>query len=217
MKDILLFPFGGNAREALATIQAVNRKKRTWNAIGFVDDDREHWGREECGVEVIGGREVIDRFPTAYVLAVPGRPGAFHVRDEIIDGLGVDRDCYATVVDPSAHVAMNATIGRNVLIMANVVISCSVAIGDHCVILPNTVVSHDSIVNDYSLVGSNASISGSCTIGRMSYLGSGSRLKEGVAIGERSLIGLGSCVVDDVGGGVVVAGNPARELRKTGE
>lgn len=217
MKDLLLFPFGGNAREALDTIRAVNRLKRTWNVIGFVDDGRELWGREFCGVKVIGGREALDRFPAACVLAAPGRPETYHLRNTIIDGLGVARERYATIVDPSARVAMNAVIGKNVLVMANVVISCSVHIGDHCVILPNTVISHDSSVGDYSMIGSNVSVSGACKIGRLSYLGSGSRLKDGVAIGEGSLIGIGSCVIDDVAGGVVAAGNPARELRKTGE
>ena len=46
-------------------------------------------------------------------------------------------------------------------------------------------------------------------------IGSGATLLDGVTVGEGALVGAGSVVTKDVPPGAVVAGNPARILRKT--
>ena len=214
MKDVILFPFGGNAREAVIAILALNSIEPTWNILGFIDDNADLHGKECCGFKVLGGRDKLSEFQSAKILAVPGNPGNFIMRRKIISRLGVARDRFIAVIDPSCRIATDSDIGVNTLIMGNVTISCSVVIGDHCVILPNTVISHDSKIEDYSLVGSNVSISGSCSIGSNCYIGSGSRIRENVKIKSFSLIGIGSCVIKDVPESVTVAGNPARVLRK---
>ncbi len=215
MRDLLLFPFGGNARESLLTILAQNRAEPTWNLLGFIDDDESLFGKEYCGIKVLGGTRILTDFPTAQILAVPGSPENFLERHKIIDRLGLPEDRFATIIDPSTRVAPDSKIGKNTVLMANVIISCSVVIGNHCVVLPNTVVSHDSRIGDYSLIGSNVTISGYCRIGRACYIGSGTRIKDHLTIGSQCLVGLGSCVIRDVPDGTVVAGNPARYLRET--
>ena len=214
MKDVILFPFGGNARESVTAILALNSVEPTWNILGFIDDNSDLYGKECCGFKVLGSREKLYEYHSAKILAVPGNPGNFLMRREIISQLGVARDRFIVVIDPSCRIATDSDIGVNTLIMGNVTISCSVVIGDHCVILPNTVISHDSKIEEFSLIGSNVSISGSCSVGSNCYIGSGSRIRENVKIGSCSLIGMGSCVINDVPGSVTVAGNPARVLGK---
>lgn len=213
-KKLLLFPFGGNAREALMTVLAINERKKEWDIVGFIDDDKSRHGKECCGVKVLGGRETLNEFPDAFVLAVPGSPTSYPIRNEIIGSLNLDESRFAKIIHPSVAIAPDATIGHNTLMMPNVVISCGVTIGSHCVFLPNTVVSHDSRVDDYCCLGSNISVSGSVKIGAGCYIGSGTRMRENITIGGRSLIGLGSNVISDVEAGVVAAGNPARVIRK---
>jgi sugar O-acyltransferase (sialic acid O-acetyltransferase NeuD family) len=215
MKDLLLFPCGGNARESLLTIQAQNNIQPTWNVVGFIDDNKNLWGKEYSGVKVLDGRSVLPNFLSAQILAVPGNPENFLERAKTIALLHVSPDRFVTIIDPSARISPDAKIGKNTLLMANVVISCSVEIGDHCVVLPNTVISHDSHVGDYSLIGSNVSISGSCEIGHTCYIGSGVKIKDHVTIGPECLVGIGSCVIRDVPARTVVVGNPARFLRES--
>lgn len=212
-KKILLFPFGGNAKESLLSIFAANKAAREWDVLGFFDDDRSLWGKECCGVKVLGDRSVLARHPDALVLAVPGNPDTYLRRKEVIDGLGLDRSRFATVIHPSVTVAPDAKIGCNVTLMANVFVSCGARIGDHCVFLPNTVLAHDSSVGGYCLVGSNITFSGDVKVGSGCYIGSGTRVRNGMSIGDRSLVGLGSNVVADIGPGVVACGNPARVMR----
>ncbi len=212
---LLLFPFGGNAREALLSVFALREKNAEWDILGFIDDNGAHHGKECCGIKVLGGRELLLNFPDAFVLAVPGSPTNYHSRSQVISGLGLDDSRFATIVHPSVGRSPDATIGCNTIIMSNVVISCGVTIGRHCVVLPNTVVSHDSAVGDYCCIGSNVSVSGSVHIGPNCYIGSGTKLREDISIGAGSLIGLGSNVLADIPAGVIAVGSPAKVIRST--
>jgi sugar O-acyltransferase (sialic acid O-acetyltransferase NeuD family) len=213
-KKLLLFPFGGNARESLVSIFAINEIRKEWDLLGFVDDNVSMHGKECCGIRVLGGREVLREIPDAYLLAVPGSPTNFSKRSDIIFGLDLEESRFAAIIHPSVVKAPDATIGYNTLIMSGVVISCGVTIGNNCIILPNTVVSHDSMVEEFCCIGSNISISGSVHIGSSCYIGSGTKIREDISIGNRTLVGLGSNVLSDIDAGVIAAGNPAKVLRK---
>ena len=214
-KKLLLFPFGGNAKESLMSVFAINEKIREWDIAGFIDDDRSLHGRDCCGIKVLGGREILGQIPDAFILAVPGSPSNYLRRKDIIESLQLDTSRFATIIHPSAGIAADAIIGFNTLIMSNVVISCEVRIGNHCIILPNSVVSHDSVVEDYCCIGSNVTISGSVRIGPSCYIGSGTKMRENVSIGAGTLVGLGSNVLSDIEPGVIAVGSPAKVIRKT--
>jgi len=213
-EKLILFPFGGNSREALITVLAVNAKKRTWDITGFIDDNPATHGKDYLGVKVLGGRDILAKFPRARVLAVPGNPSNFVKREEIIKNLNIEKSRFATVIHPSVSLSPDSEVGYNTLLMPNVVISCKVNIGNHCVVLPNSVISHDSVIGDYCCIGSTVSISGGVIIEPKCYIGSGTKIREDIRIKKRVLIGLGSNVVSDIEEGVVALGNPARTVRK---
>jgi len=214
MRELFLFPFGGNAKEALGVVAAINAQAPTYQLLGFVDDNPQTHGRQFAGTPVLGGRGLLERHPQALVLAVPGRPENFRRRLAIIDSLGLDPQRLATLVHPAAHIGPEVSIGRNCLIMAGVVLTAQVTIGDHCVILPNTVISHETVVERGCLIGSNVSVSGGVVIGEQCYLGSGCRIIQEVAIGAGTLVGLGAVMIRSCGPASVLAGNPARPLAK---
>jgi sugar O-acyltransferase (sialic acid O-acetyltransferase NeuD family) len=213
-KKLLLFPFGGNAREALISVFAINSVRPEWDIVGFFDDDRSVHGKDCCRIKVLGGRELLTKYDDAYVLAAPGSPKGYLRRKAIIDGLLLDQSRFATIMHPSVVRAPDAIIGYNTLLMSNVVVSCESRIGNHCIVLPNTVLAHDSSISDYCCIGSNVSISGSVGIGSECYIGSGVKMRENIRIGERTLIGLGSNVISDIEKDTVAVGNPARSIRK---
>lgn len=216
MKRLILFPYNGNAREALSVIDAINAVAPTWEVLGFMDDHPPSAGVACGGVGVLGGREVLDRYPDAYVLAVPGRPENFLRRGQLIHSLGLPDARFACIVHPAATIGVNVTIGHNTLLMAGVVLTANVSIGNHVVILPNTVVCHESRIGDEALVGSNVSVSGGVDVGRNCYIGSGAKIIQGVTVGTGALVGLGSVVIRDVEPSAVVAGCPAKPVRRSG-
>ena len=204
-QPLLIFPCNGNGIEALDCLG------NTYEMIGFVDDAVEKRASRVAGHPVYG-REAFTDYPASRVLAVPGSPSSYQSRSTIIEGLPVAADRFATVVHPRATVSPLARIGRNVLIMAGVVVTSNAVIGDHVCILPNTVIHHDVFVGPWSLIGSGVTIAGSAMIGENCYIGSGSSVIHGVTLGDRCLVGLGSNVIRSVGANLGVAGNPAREL-----
>jgi sugar O-acyltransferase (sialic acid O-acetyltransferase NeuD family) len=211
---LIIFPFGGNARESLLTILDINKKNKKWDVLGFIDDDSSSWGKECCGVKVLGGQEVIKEFPDVKILVVPGNPKDYLKRQEIINRLETVNTHFATIIHPSVTVSQDSILGYNTIIMSNVVVSCGANIGNHCVILPNSVIAHDCIVGDYCCIGSNVTISGNVALGSNCYVGSGASMRDNIKIGENTLIGLGSNVISNFASGVVVAGNPAKRLRE---
>jgi len=213
-KKLLLFPFGGNAKESLLSILAINSVRQEWDVVGFIDDDRTSHGKEYYGIKVLGGRELLKDHSDAFILAVPGSPKGYLRRKSLIESLLIDKSRFATIIHPSVVRAPDAIIGYNTLLMPHVVVSCAVKIGNHCIVLPNTVVSHDSTVGDYCCIGSNVSISGSVGIGQECYIGSGVRIRESIQIGERTLVGLGSNVISNIENNAVAVGNPAKVIRR---
>ncbi len=214
MNSLLIFPFGGNAREIVLSIIEINKLYKTWNIIGFLDDNKELWGKKFINIPVLGGLFTINKYPGSYILAVPGNPNTYNLRNKIINKLKLPISRFASIIDPSARISPDTKIGKNTAIMANVVISTGVKIGNHCVILPNTVIAHDSKINNYSMIGANVTVSGSACIEENCYIGSGCNIKENIRIGKGSLIGLGSNVVNNIPKNVVAVGNPAKTIRR---
>jgi sugar O-acyltransferase (sialic acid O-acetyltransferase NeuD family) len=203
---LLIFPCNGNGSEALDCLGEAYR------CIGFIDDSDLKQGSKCCGLPVYS-RSALSDFPDAKVLAGPGSPTSYRERGAIIHSLGpLPTERFSQVVHPAARVSPLAQLGRNLLIMAGVVITSNVTVADHVCLLPNTVVHHDSTIGELTLVGSNVTVAGHVKVGSNCYIGSGSAIRNDLSIGDRALIGLGSTVVRNVGSGARVAGSPARVL-----
>jgi sugar O-acyltransferase (sialic acid O-acetyltransferase NeuD family) len=209
---IVLFPYGGNTREAVTTIDALNSTGANINIGGFLDDFLAEAAL--CSHPLLGTREAWSKWRgQAKLLAAPGSPSSYLSRQALIDSFSADEHDWARIIDPSARVSALATLGFNTLIQAHCYVGTNAKIGNHCVVLPHVVVSHDSTIGDYTMIGAQASISGDVTIGRNCYIGAASSFHHGVKIGDGALVGIGATVIRDVPARAVVVGNPARVLR----
>lgn len=206
-QPLLIFPYNGNGIEALDCIGSAYR------FIGFVDDTPQKRGIDPNGYPVMD-RGAFAQFSDARVLAIPGSPSSYRFRKEIIQGLGIAKERFASVIHPAARVSPLASIGCNVLIMAGVVITSNALIGSHSCILPNTVIHHDVVVGDWVLIGSNVTIAGNTVVEENCYIGSGSSIMNDLRVGSGALIGLGSNVISSIAAGARVVGNPAHEIGK---
>lgn len=78
-------------------------------------------------------------------------------------------------------------------------------------------IAHGVQIGDECLITACAEISGSVTIGRRCWLGPNCSIINGIKIGDEAFIGIGAVVTKSVPPAVVVAGNPARVLRRLDE
>lgn len=203
--QVLIFPYNGNGLEALSCLSKEHQ------FIGFIDDTKEKQGIDTQGFKVYD-RSILDMFPDAKVLAVPGSPSSYLERNKIIDSLNIPSERFLNVIHPKASVSPLASMGKNVLLMAGVVLTANCKIGDHVCILPNTVIHHDTTVHDYSLIGSNVVIAGNVRIGKNTYIGSGTSIINNISVGENALIGIGSNVIKSIKSNTKVVGNPAKQI-----
>lgn len=214
MQAVLLFPYGGNAREAVVLIEAINAfapSDARYEILGFLDDN--HASLKSPTYPILGGSERWAEYRgKAKLIAVPGSPSSFRKRQALLDRLGLLPENTLTLIDPFTRVAPTARLGNNTVVMAGGFISSDTRIGNHCVILPNTVLSHDVQVGDYTLMGSGVSVSGNVVIGKGCFIGSKASIREGVHIGDGVLVSMGANVLDDVPNNAVVVGNPARQI-----
>jgi len=110
------------------------------------------------------------------------------------------------LIGDNVEIGANSTICRGTL--SNTVISDFVKIDDHVFI------AHNVYIGPRTLVIACAEISGSTKIGSDCWLGPNCSIMNDISIGDGVLVGLGAVVIKSVLDKVVVAGNPARILRK---
>ena len=176
MKKLLIFPYNGNAREAVDCIS------NNYEFIGFIDDNKDKQGIEENGIEVFS-RDIISKYPEIKILAVPGSPSSYLSRQGIINSLKIPENRFVKIIHPKASISSSSKIGFNTLIMAGVVITSKVIIGNHVCILPNTVIHHDGMIEDFCLIGAGVIIAGNSRIHKDCYIGSGTNIINIIEIG----------------------------------
>jgi acetyltransferase-like isoleucine patch superfamily enzyme len=116
------------------------------------------------------------------------------------------------------EIQKNAQIGRNVKVSSHTFICEGVTIGDECFIGHNV-----SFINDKYPRATNASGQPQSEaewqvvptlVKRGASIGTSATILCGVTIGENAVVGAGSVVTHDVPADTVVAGNPARVIRR---
>jgi len=116
------------------------------------------------------------------------------------------------------EIQKNAHIGRNVKVSSHTFVCEGVTIDDECFIGHNVSFINDKYpraTNEDGHPQSEEDWSVTPTLVRRgASIGTSSTILCGVVIGENAIVGAGSVVTHDVPDNVVVAGNPARLLKK---
>jgi acetyltransferase-like isoleucine patch superfamily enzyme len=115
------------------------------------------------------------------------------------------------------EIQKNASIGRNVKVSSHTFVCEGVEIEDDCFIGHNV-----SFINDKYPRATNDGMPQSeadwqvvpTRVMRGASIGTGATILCGITIGENAIVGAGSVVTHDVPDNAVVAGNPARLLRR---
>jgi sugar O-acyltransferase (sialic acid O-acetyltransferase NeuD family) len=207
MTEVGLIGAGNQARETQGYYLADGGSVR-WFAVTAAHR-HEVAGADGLGAPLLTLEEAWQRDPDLPVVVALGYPGD---RRQFAEAWPGDR--YDTHVSPRAWIAADAEIGEGSVVCPGAVVNRSAQIGRHVLVNIGATVSHDTVVGDYVTVSPNAAVAGRVRIGEGAFLGIGAAVSEGITIGEGALVGAGAVVVRDVPPGVVVAGVPARVMRR---
>jgi UDP-2-acetamido-3-amino-2,3-dideoxy-glucuronate N-acetyltransferase len=123
-----------------------------------------------------------------------------------------------TRIGTFVEIQRNAFVGKRCKISSHTFICEGVTIEDECFIGHHVVFVNDrypeAVTGDGALQGQDDWQVVETKVCRRASVGSGAVILCGITIGEGALVGAGSVVTKDVEPHAVVAGNPARELRK---
>ncbi len=186
-----------------------------------LDDGRSHWERMVAGdlyigddprirAELLRARRLEDRYNSTPVDDAAVRRA---ILGELLGAVGKGVE-----VRPPLHVDFGSNIRIGDRVFANFgLIALDVApitIADDVLIGPNVQLLTPTHPLDAELRRAKWEGAEPIAIGANAWLGGGAIVLPGVTIGKDAVVGAGAVVTSDVPAGAVVAGNPARPIRK---
>jgi maltose O-acetyltransferase len=137
------------------------------------------------------------------------------ILEELLGGIGIDTEVRAPFrCDYGTNIRLGARVFVNFGLVALDV--ASVTIGDDVQIGPGVQLLTATHPLDPELRRAKWESARPIVVGDNAWLGGGVVVLAGVTIGRDAVVGAGSVVTRDVADGAVVAGNPARPLRRSG-
>lgn len=120
------------------------------------------------------------------------------------------------LVHPAATVSPSATLGAGTVVFAGAVVNAAATVGSAVVINTGAIVEHDCVVGDGAHIAPGSVLTGGVHVGRSALVGARAVVLPGISIADDALVGAGAVVAGDVPAGAVVAGVPARVIKRRG-
>ena len=179
--------------------------------VGYLDDDSHLHGHRILNVPVLGFiRDIENVLHDAIIVAI----GDNAVRRQVSARLCNAGEHFINAIHPSAIIAPDVHIGRGVMICANAVVNTGTEIGDNVILNTGCTVDHHNSIGGYAHIAPGVHLAGNVTVDVGSLVGIGSAIIPGKRVGEWSVVAAGAVVTRDVPDLTMVAGVPARFIRR---
>jgi UDP-perosamine 4-acetyltransferase len=199
---------GGHASVVIEAVRAVGRLM----LVGIVDPNPA--ARELLGIPVLGGDECLPAVRREGVELAIIAVGDNRRRQAISDTVRAQGFALPPVLHPAAFLSPSAVVGPGAVVMARAVVGTRARVGALAIINTGAIVEHDNEIGIAAHVAPGVTLAGLVHVGDRALVGVGSAVRPGIRIGADAIVGAGSAVVSDVGACAIVAGAPARLLRR---
>lgn len=147
-----------------------------------------------------------------YLVAIGGNNG--QTRHKIAEMLKAAGLMPYTAIHSTAFIANNAIIGEGTQILANSSICARVNIGKNCIINTSASIDHECIIGNNVHIGPGAKLAGCVIVEDNVFIGTNATVLPHTRIGKNSVVGAGAVVLKHVTTDIIVAGNPAKTIKK---
>lgn len=207
---ILILGAGGHGRVVLDILL----QARLHEVVGFLDNNADIHGRRVDGIPVLGGVDDLPAFHRELdvegVIIAIGDNGVRRGLARQVEQVGLE---LVSAVHPTATIARNASIGRNVVIAAGAVVCANCQIGDSVILNTGCIVDHQTMIGEGSHICPGVRIAGRVKVEPGVFVGIGATVIPKVTLGCESIIGAGAVVIEEVAPMATVVGVPARPVR----
>jgi len=212
VNSVVIVGAGGFGREVLEMFKDHNRVSKTWNILGFIDENKELHGKMVNGYPVLGGLDWL-RKHNSNDLGCVCAIGACETRKRVVEKLEEVGINFCNAIHPSVIMSEFVELGQDVIICAGSILTVNIRIGNHVHIDTNCTVAHDAVIGDYCRLNPGVRINGENHLGEGVYVGTGGTFIQKVSVGNWATIGAGAVVIDDIPERVVAVGVPAKVVK----
>lgn len=211
MKDILIYGAGGFGREVACLIRGINATSKTWNVIGFLDDNSSLWGTKNEYGEVLGGIDYLNNYSKSISVALA--IGSPKIVEKIVGKINNPNVLFPNLISPSVDFAdtNNYSLGKGNIIQRQCTFSCNVHLGDFNTLNSGVGIGHDAVIGSFNAFMPIVRISGEVKMGDRNFFGVGSVVVQQIRIGNDIKLSAGSVLITKPKDGNLYMGNPARK------
>ncbi len=209
-RRILILGAGGHGRVVLDILLQAGPGQ----VVGFLDNNAEIHGRRIDGIPVLGPLDdlttLADQHDVDGVIVAIGDNGVRRGLARHLDRTGLT---VLNAVHPSATLAHNVTLGRNVVVAAGVVVCAHCQIGDSVILNTGCLIDYQTMIGEGCHICPGVRIAGRVKVEPGVFVGIGATVVPKVTLGCESIVGAGAVVIEDVPALATVIGVPARRIK----
>jgi acetyltransferase EpsM len=218
-KRLIIVGAHGSGDIAMTVFEDINSVNNEWEICGFINDmfpPGAIWGK----YKILGGTDSICDFVNkGYYIHYTYHFNAKKKNQRVADfkNLNIPLESNATGIHPLAYLNPSSKIGCGSLLLPHAATSAESEIGNFAHVYTNGFIGHNSVAGNFSTIAAHSVLGARIDIQEGAHVGLNACVREDIIVGEYGIIGMGAVVVKNVNPFSVVAGNPAKEIKKLNE